>query len=241
MNLQLIRKLNKIKILIAFLFIITFTCLQTKAQVQAPYSIVDDKVVIPQFQSVEGTTSDNLFLNALLWTIQSAPQPEEKVLEVDYDKKQFGVAWMLDNPKTACRYRCVVSVKVADNIITMLASDISQEAETAVIKLVKRLTFEKLNPEKKPKHKDYLTDFANLHEKQIAQLLEFITTNPLPPITHWREIKENDVVKGMNSTECTLSLGKPASVQKQGNREEWMYDSYTYVFFENGVVSSVIK
>lgn len=241
MNLQLIRKLNKIKILIAFLFIITFTCLQTKAQVQAPYSIVDDKVVIPQFQSVEGTTSDNLFLNALLWTIQSAPQPEEKVLEVDYDKKQFGVAWMLDNPKTACRYRCVVSVKVADNIITMLASDISQEAETAVIKLVKRLPFEKLNPEKKPKHKDYLTDFANLHEKQIAQLLEFITTNPLPPITHWREIKENDVVKGMNSTECTLSLGKPASVQKQGNREEWMYDSYTYVFFENGVVSSVIK
>ena len=163
------------------------------------------------------------------------------VLEVDYDKKQFGFAWMLDNPKTACRYRCVVSVKVADNIITMLASDISQEAETAVIKLVKRLPFEKLNPEKKPKHKDYLTDFANLHEKQIAQLLEFITTNPLPPITHWREIKENDVVKGMNSTECTLSLGKPASVQKQGNREEWMYDSYTYVFFENGVVSSVIK
>ena len=241
MNLQLIRKLNKIKILIAFLFIITFTCLQTKAQVQAPYSIVDDKVVIPQFQSVEGTTSDNLFLNALLWTIQSAPQPEEKVLEVDYDKKQFGVAWMLDNPKTACRYRCVVSVKVADNIITMLASDISQEAETAVIKLVKRLPFEKLNPEKKPKHKDYLTDFSNLYEKQVSQLMEFVTTNQLPPITHWREIKENDVVKGMNPIECILSLGKPASVQKQGSREEWMYDAYTYVFFDDGFVSSVIK
>lgn len=241
MNLRLIRNLNKMKMLISFLSIITFTYLQTKAQIQAPYSIVDNKVVISQFQSIEETTSENLFLNALLWTIQNAPQPEEKIMEVDYDKKQFGVAWMIDNPKTACRYRCVVSVKVTDNIITMLASDINQEAETSVIKLVKRLPFEKLNPDKKPKHKDYLTDFANLHEGYIAQLLEFVSNNQLPPITHWREIEEKNVIKGMNPTECILSLGKPASIQKQGNKEEWMYDAYTYVFFENGIVSSVIK
>lgn len=229
------------KMFITFLLVVCFGCLQVNAQVQAPYSIVDDKVVISQFQSVEGFTAENLFLNALLWTIQSASQPEGKILEVDYDKKQFGVAWMLDNPKTACRYRCVVSVKVADNIITMLASGISQEAETAVVKLVKRLPFEKLNPEKKPKHKDYLTDFSNLYEKQVSQLMEFVTTNQLPSITHWREIKENNVVKGMNPTECILSLGKPASVQKQESKEEWMYDAYTYVFFDDGVVSSVIK
>lgn len=229
------------KVLVIFLSFFVLCCSQAKAQVQAPYSIVDDKVVISQFQSVKETTYENLFLNALLWTIQNAPQPEEKILEIDYDKKQFEVVWMLDNPKTACRYRCVVSVKVADNIITMLASDISQEAETAVIKLVKRLPFEKLNPEKKPKHKDYLTDFSNLYEKQVSQLMEFVTANQLPPITHWREIKENNVVKGMNPTECVLSLGKPASIQKQDNKEEWMYDAYTYVFFENGFVSSVIK
>lgn len=224
-----------------FLSVYILGCLLVQAQAPAPYSIVDNKVVVSQFQTIENTTSENLFLNALLWTIQSAPQPEEKVLEVDYDKKQFGVAWMLDNPKTACRYRCMLSVKVADNIITILASEISQEAETSVIKLVKRLPFEKLNPEKKPKHKEYLTDFAKLHEKYVTQLLEFVGSNQLPPITHWREIKENNVVKGMNVTECILSFGKPASVQKQGNKEEWMYDAYTYVFFENGLVASVIK
>lgn len=110
-----------------------------------------------------------------------------------------------------------------------------------MIKLVKRLPFEKLNPEKKPKHKDYLTDFAKLHEGHVTQMLEFVVANQLPPITHWREIKENNVVKGMNATECIFSLGKPASVQKQGEKEEWMYDAYTYVFFENGLVASVIK
>ena len=229
------------KIFITVLATIVLNYLQMNAQVQAPYSIVNNKVVISQFQSIEEKTTENIFLNALLWTIQSAPQLEEKILETDYEKKQFGVAWMLNNPKKACRYRCVVSVKVAENIITILTSDISQEAETAVIKLVKRLPFEKLNPEKKPKHKDYLTDFTNLYEKQVSLLLEFVTANQLPPITHWREIKENNVVKGMNSTECILSLGKPASIQKQGNKEEWMYDAYTYVFFENGIVSSVIK
>lgn len=238
---KLIVEWSNMRKLVAFLFAVVLGCLQMQAQVQPPYTIVDNKVVISQFESIEGATSEKLFLNALLWTIESAPQPEEKVLEVDYDKKQFEVAWMLDNSKTACRYRCMLSVKVSDNIITMLASDISQEAETSVIKLVKRLPFEKLNPEKKPKHKDYLTDFAKLHEGYVTQMLEFVVANQLPPITHWREIKENNVVKGMNVTECIFSLGKPVSVQKQGEKEEWMYDAYTYVFFENGLVASVIK
>ena len=55
------------------------------------------------------------------------------------------------------------------------------------------------------------------------------------------EIKNREVVKGMNKQECLLAFGKPASVQKQGNKEEWMYDSYTYVFFENETVASLIK
>jgi len=53
--------------------------------------------------------------------------------------------------------------------------------------------------------------------------------------------KNKEVVKGMSKQECLLAFGKPASVQKQGNKEEWMYDSYTYVFFENEIVTSLIK
>ena len=72
-------------------------------------------------------------------------------------------------------------------------------------------------------------------------MLEAINTNSAPTITHWTEIKNKEVVKGMSKQECLLAFGKPVSVQKQGNKEEWMYDSYTYVFFENDIVTSLIK
>ncbi len=212
----------------------------------APYSEVKGKVVISQFQSLDKpTTEEGIFLNALLWTIENRVVREEDdevpMIEVDYDKRQFALGTLQVNPKTGSLYRYLFSVKVSDNIITMLASDITYEAETAVIKLVKRLPFEKLQPEKKPKHKIYLDEFAILRQSACQRMLEAVSANEPPVITHWREIKEKNIVKGMTEAECILSLGKPASVQKKDGKAEWMYDSYTYLFFENGVLSSFIR
>ncbi len=211
-----------------------------------PYSEVKGKVVISQFQSLDKPgTEEGIFLNALLWTIENREvrEADEEVLDidVDYDKRQFALETLRTNPKTGSLYRYVLSVKVTDNIITMLASDITYEAETAVIKLVKRLPFEKLQPEKKPKHKAYLDEYAVLYQACFRKMLEAVSVDEPPVITHWREIKEKNIVKGMTEAECILSLGRPASVQKQGSKTEWMYDSYTYLFFENGVLSSFIR
>ena len=130
---------------------------------------------------------------------------------------------------------------MADNIITILASDISCETQVAPIKLVRRLPFEKLQPEKKEKHKENLNEFAALYETYSKQMLEYIASTNPPVVTHWTEIKNKEVVKGMTAAECLLSMGKPASVQKSDGKEEWMYDAYTYLFFENGLLTSFIK
>lgn len=237
--------------IISYLYIwLLIFALPTKAQtVESPYSEVKGNIVISEFHTLDKNYSaQTIFLNALLWMIENKEEDDTKTeeekstIEVDYDKNQYTVELIQKNPKNASsRYRCLFSVKVADNIITILASNIASEGEVSVIKLVKRLPFEKLQPEKKPKHKELLKEFAELHQKTVGQILEAITTRPAPVITHWTEIKDKDVVKGMNKQECLLAFGKPASIQKQGNKEEWMYDSYTYVFFENGIVSSLIK
>lgn len=225
----------------------TCTTLSAQEKLPAPYSEVKGKIIISEFHSIDQTiSSEGIFINALLWMIE-AQEPENDeddesaAIEVDYDKKQFMLELVQTPRNGESRYRYVFSAKVADNIITFLASNITCEAETSVIKIVKRQAFEKLQPEKKPKHKEHLTEFANLHDALIDKVLEAITANPAPTITHWAEIKAKDVVKGMSKPECLLAFGKPASVQKQGNKEEWMYDSYTYVFFEDGIVTSLIK
>lgn len=233
-----IKKIRLLAYIIAGLFSISMEA----QSVSFPYSEVNGKIVISQFQSLDGNFAENdIFLNALLWVIQNAPQVEEKMMQADYDKKRFAVTLMAENPKTASRYRYSLSVKVSGNIITMLASDIVYEAEAPVIKLMKRLSFEKLQPDKKPKHKEFMDEFAGMYKDCIARILKFASTNQLPAITHWDEIKSKEVIKGMNCAECLLSFGKPASIQKQDNKEEWMYDAYTYLFLENGIVTSIIK
>lgn len=232
--------IKKIKYLVSMIACMFPVCLQAQ-NVSSPYSEVKGKIVISQFHSFDNLAEKDILLNALLWVIQYGPQPEEKVLQADYDKKQFVVSLVLEEPKTASRYRYSLSAKVSGNIITMLASDITHESEAAVIKLVKRTSFEKLQPDKKPKHKELMDEFAGMYKDCVAQMVKFISTNQLPDISHWDEIKNKEVVKGMNQAECLLALGKPASVQKQDNKEEWMYDAYSYLFFENGVVTSVIR
>lgn len=216
--------------------------LQAQDSPYPPYSEMKGKVVISNFYSLDGVSEDNIFVNSLLWMIKNGNVSKEKSIGVDYDKKQIQVRLFLSGKDdTGIRYQYMFSASVKDNIITCLTSDIVYEADAAVIKFVKKLSFDKLQPEKKPKHKEYLDEFASLHKKWMQQLLDFIKTNQSPAITHWNEIKDKEVVKGMTETECLLSLGKPMSIQQNEGKTEWMYDAYTYLFFENGVLVSIIK
>lgn len=233
-----------------YCLVLCTACMQLHAQgnISSPYSEVKGNIVISEFHTLDKPASaESIFINALLWMIENREPGNAEIaegkstIETDYDKKQFMLELVQTNSGSASRYRCSFSVKVTDNIITLLASNITCEAETGVIKLVKRLAFEKLQPEKKPKHREYLDEFAKLHKETVKQMLEAITTNPAPTVTHWTEIKNKEVVKGMTKQECLLAFGKPVSVQVQGDKEEWMYDSYTYLFLENGVVTSLIK
>lgn len=228
------------------LFFAFLCCISVKAQTtESPYSDVKGKRVISRFHSLEKPSdAESIFLNSLLWTIENkenTPEEENNKLKPDYDKRQFSVLLTQHNVQSGSCYRYTLSVRVSDNIITLLASDITYEAETAVIKLVKRLPFEKLQPEKKPKHQEYLDEFASIYEEQTKKLLKAVEENVPPVIRHWTEIKENRVEKGMTESECLLAMGKPASIQKQGDKTEWMYNSYTYLFFENGILSSFIR
>lgn len=231
--------------IVSFLELLVFSVtLHAQTGENSLYKEVKGQIIISQFRTMDNpSTPEGIFLNALLWEInQTESQKEEAAtLKKEWEKQQFEKRMTWRNSQSSSCYRFILSVKVTDNILSITASNITYEAETTVIKLVKRLPFEKLQPEKKPKHKEYLDEFATLYQAYSKQMIEAITSNHPPIINHWTEIKEGTVVKGMTEDECMLAMGKPASIQKQGNKTEWMYDAYTYLFFENGILASFIK
>lgn len=211
----------------------------------SPYTVVGGKVAISQFYTLEKpATAEGIFLNALVHFLNAQERDEDGKLPTivtDYDKHQLALEQTLTNQRTSSVYKCLVQVLVSDNIITVQLSDIAYESQVAVVKLSKRLAFEKLNPEKKPQHKEYLTEFATLAEMAVEQLLDYITSNEPPVVTHYTEIKRQQVVKGMTKSEVLLALGKPASVDEANGKLHWIYDSYVHVFFDDDVVVTIIN
>lgn len=218
---------------------------QAQSSLPEPYRSIDGETAISQFNALDYPTApDDIFLNAMLWAINNTDKSEgssEGFADIDYDKRQFEFTTSLESKKLGVRYAYTLGVRVTDNIITLLAREIGVESEVAVVKLTKKLSFDKLQPEKKPKHKDYLDDFAKLFLARVTEIESYVSTHTPPVVEHWVQIKTNQVVKGMTEDECLLSLGKPATMSTQGNQTEWMYDAYTYLFFENGVLKSFIK
>ena len=47
--------------------------------------------------------------------------------------------------------------------------------------------------------------------------------------------------KGMSIEEVLLILGKPINIQKSAETVQYMYNTFTYVFFENGKVKSFMQ
>ena len=210
-----------------------------------PYTVVGGKVAISQFHSLEQpTTAEGIFLNALVYFLNAQERDEDGKLPAvttDYDKHQFALEQTLTNQRTSSTYRCSLQVLVSDNIITVQALDIALESQVSVVKLTKRLSFEKLNPDKKPQHKEYLTEFATLFQTTVDGLLEYIASNEPPVVTHYKEIKNQQVVKGMTKAECLLALGKPVSIDESEGKLHWIYESYVHIFFDGETVVTVIN
>ena len=60
-------------------------------------------------------------------------------------------------------------------------------------------------------------------------------------VSKWESISEHRIEKGMSIEEVLLILGKPINIQKSAETVQYMYNTFTYVFFENGKVKSFMQ
>lgn len=202
-------------------------------------SVIDNKIVVNGFESFEALSDETVFVNALLWAINQNTKLKEDLPQIDYAGMRFVLKRAVSSSEPTTAYPCLLTVQIFGNRLSFLVSDIVCESNGMLG--TKNIPFEKLSPEKKPKHDEYFKEFIKHNSMRLNDLFHFIRTNQLPAISHWNEITEGKVTKGMNKPECLLAYGKPLDIKVTGNKEQWMYSSFCYLFFENGVLDACVK
>lgn len=201
----------------------------------------DGKMVVNDFMETAQPTDEAAFANALIWSVnEMCTMGHDAVSEINVERKSFSARISIKSSDAASKniYRCNASFRVADGIMLYDISDIVAESEVVVIK--KSTPFEKLQPEKKPAHKEMIADFEKSLSSVMSKMFSFVQSNEIAYDIHWDLISAGQVKKGMNESEVLMSLGKPLLVS--GNRDkQWKYSDSMYVLFKDGVVKSVLR
>lgn len=201
----------------------------------------DGKLAVSDLLDVPGKSGEEVFIGALEYVYDNLDPESELIESIDYDSHRFIMARKLKqgSGKTTTSYEYILAVQVTDGILSFGAYDITAEYREKGI-LPRKMDIEKLKPQENERHKELVVEFSHLNSKYLHDMARYIADNKINRVTHWDDIKSQNVVKGMNKTEVKLVYGRPVSERVTGKREKWMYPDNAVVIFTNGVVSAVI-
>lgn len=181
------------------------------------------------------SSDDEAFANALLWAVNEGPGRKEEILDCDFLKRQLTMVYILKRNEEPA-YTCRLTLKLADGQMMFLINDIKIQGGL----LSSFQNFDKLNPEKKPKHQDIINEFQSLNNQKLQKLISFISENK-PEISNWKEVCLGQLKNGMSIDEVKLIYGKPISIQESGTDAQYVFSTFVYVFLENGKVKSFVN
>lgn len=205
------------------------------AQVSFDVTVSEKKRIVSGAISYE-KSDDEAFANVCLWAFNEGPGRKEEILECDFVKRQLTMVYNLKRDNNDIAYTCRLSLKVLDGSMMFLVNDI--KIQGGIMGIFQN--FDKLNPNKKPKHQDIINDFQSLNNKKLQNLINFISENK-PVITNWKKICTGQLERGMSKDEVKLIYGKPVNIQENGNNCQYVFSTFVYVFLENGIVKSFVN
>ena len=202
------------------------------------YSIVDKKRVLTGFETV--SSEDNVaFANAILWNVETVKNLKDGIIKNDFAALTCVMKFDIANDE-GTSYKSKLMIQVKDGRIVFTIYDI--EAFPGGFKgfMGHSSQFDKLKPEKKPKHQEMMDDFMQLCKKPLVSLFEYIRTNK-PVITDWYRVCEGTLKKGMSMDEMKLIYGWPIDKQEGNDGEvQYTFNTFTYIYIKDGVVKSII-
>lgn len=169
--------------------------------------------------------------NALLWAIERGTQLKELVTDIDYERMRFTMDYNIIREGQSS-FAAKLTIQVGQGRMVYLINNIKGQT-SGFSGMLGAVSFDKMNPEKKPKQKAMIEEFESVNKKELKSLFEYIGQHDMKT-GYWTSITENRLEKGMDVNDVILILGKPVDIQKSGETTQYMYNSFTYVFSKTG-------
>lgn len=208
-----------------------------------PCSVENEKWVAKGEADIPGFSSEQIFVNALLYTIEQAEAGKKHILVLNVSEKSFSLLMQLPSkfyPESKTYYKYANTFKAENGKLSFLSTEM-HVCSNNLFGDLKETLFENLQPEKKSKHKNHVNELATENSIYLNNLFAYIKEKKSQPVNHWTEIVESNIIKGMNETECLLAVGKPQHIRPNGKQTKWMVNNDFVVMFEDGIVIRVIK
>lgn len=202
----------------------------------------DGKARVTGFVDIPGLDTTQGFVAALINVSDNIDRGVDEISIVDFENKRFVVSRQIPDGegKNATVYRYDTAFQFTDGIMTFCSYDINIEFKEKGI-IPRKLDIEKFKPATNERHKEIVEGFFLTNSRIIDGIVKYAIANHDIKISHWDDIKDGTVVKGMNEAEVKLIGGKPRSVNQSGNRLQWMYSNDFIVIFTDGIVTNVIQ
>lgn len=210
--------------------------------IMRPVTNADGKAEVSDLLETPNVGKDNVFIAAVVYAAENLDRETDAIETIDFDLKRFAVKRQVRSGegKKASAYTYTTAFQAADGLLSFASYDIDIEYKEKGI-LTRHITIEKMKPSDNKRHAELIEDFSLCNSRWLHEMETYVKTNPSLMVTHWADIKDGNVVKGMNETEVKLVGGAPVSVRKNGDRVKWMYSNDFVVIFTDGIVTTVIQ
>lgn len=217
---------------------------QSYTEIGEIYHLASDgnELVISGFKEL-GLPDETLIANAYIWTLENVcPQLKEGITDTDFRQThfEFGITWEhLGADMKVHAYSAHVSLRAKDGKLVYFISKIAHS--TSIGNLVNRTTpLYKYATKDTPANQIVLACAEEAASSMLNQLFDYVVDRKLLPIIHWSDIYISRPVEGMNTDECLLAFGKPLIIS--GTDEvQWMYGNSFFLFFKDGIVTTILK
>ena len=236
--------MKKIVILVLAAFLSWEATGQSFSEIGTVYHLASDgsNLVVSGFQNLQ-KPDEVIIGNAYIWTLENVcPQLKEGITDTSFQQKRFEFDVKLEhlgnNMKTYA-YSAHVIIRAKDGKLSYLVTNILHQS--ALGGFVNRSTpLLKYAAKETASNKVILEGAEEAISVMLNKLFDYIVERRSLPITHWADIYISRPVEGMNTDECLLAFGKPLVIS--GTDEiQWMYNNSFFLFFRNGIVTTILK
>lgn len=206
------------------------------------YRPVEDNglLQISDIVDLPGKSRETIFVNSMIDIYGNLNDDIEMVEKVDFDGMRYCIVRSTPDEAHSATYNYTIAVQTTDDMLTFFVTDISVSYKEKGI-IPRTLAIEKMKPYSNVRHKELIEQCAVAISQYVNRLVQAVTSQAVPSVTHWTEIRNGQVVKGMNQTEVMLIKGKPTSNRTSNSRVKWMYGNENVIIFTEGKVSNIIQ